>query len=84
MGLKALKEQGHKPKFGRRCIIAVVFDSLDQEDADFLTDALLPDSQFTHTDIALALQDDGHDVGRQQVGRHRRGECTCTKMEAYK
>lgn len=84
MGLKSLRE-GHKRSFGLRCCVSRVIETIDKKDLDFLLGALNYDSGYTHTEIARALQEDGFEyVSTVQVGRHRRGDCSCEKVEAGK
>jgi hypothetical protein len=39
--------------------------------------AALADRQWTEGELYDALADEGHTVGQQTIGRHRRGACRC-------
>ena len=60
------------------CSIAVVFGSLDADEAKALT-AALADEGITHAAISKVLRDNGHDVAPVTVSRHRRRECQCDR-----
>lgn len=74
-----LAEKLQKPKrpTGLPCSVAVLLRNLNNEDRAALYAAL--DGNQSSSDIYWALRDEGHKVGKQTIGRHRRGECRCAQ-----
>lgn len=61
---------------GPRCTVAVVLAKLDGSDRTDLEHAL-ENRDVTASAIFRVLREDGHNIGDQAIGRHRRGECAC-------
>ena len=70
----------HRPKPGRTrgptCSVMLLLTELDEHDVDELQ-SWLDDQRITSESIYASLTNAGHRVGRQTIGRHRRGECGC-------
>jgi hypothetical protein len=61
---------------GTKCTISHILTKLNKADAATLTNALT-DKSVTTAQLHRALLKAGHQLGRETVNRHRRGECTC-------
>jgi hypothetical protein len=72
----------HRPEPGRTrgsiCSVALVMSELEPHDVEELQ-SWLDDQRITSDAIFLSLTNAGHQVGRQTIGRHRRGECGCSR-----
>lgn len=66
---------------GNPCSIAALLDSLDDTERAALQ-AMLDDRRWTSIAIYRSILDEGHDVARQTVNRHRAGLCRCAKERA--
>ena len=70
----------HRPKPGRTrgplCSVLLTLTELDEADRAELQ-SWLDDPRITSESIWTSLANAGHRVGKQTVGRHRRGECGC-------
>lgn len=65
---------------GMPCSVAVVLRELPPEDADALQAALdAPWRIVGHAKIEADLAAEGFPVGVGTVGKHRRGNCRCTR-----
>ena len=64
---------------GSVCSVAYLLDKLEPAEADELREALRSD--YRTSDIARVLNQLGHKITKNTLGRHRRGECSC-KTEA--
>lgn len=64
---------------GSLCSVAYLLDKLEPAEADELREALRSD--YRTSDIARVLNQLGHKITKNTLGRHRRGECSC-KTEA--
>lgn len=63
-------------KTGMPCSVAAVLEALSPKEAAILRD-WLGSPEWTARSIFEALLVEGHQVGLQTIGRHRRGECRC-------
>ena len=59
---------------GPHCTLCSLIPTLDAEDAAVLVESLA-DFKIHGTQIARALQREGHQIGAHVVTRHRRGDC---------
>ena len=75
MGLKDALEAERRQRPGFRCSVCKLLDDLPADDAEALREALR-DPQVQGSQIARALQSEGHEVKQNTVTRHRRGDCT--------
>lgn len=69
----------HKPTpaiHGKPCSVGALLDTLAATDQSELL-SWLDDPSVEHESIWRSLRKAGHRVGKQTVGRHRRGECKC-------
>jgi hypothetical protein len=66
---------------GPACSVALVLESLSDEDRDALT-AVLNDKRWRSTDIAAQLEAEGISVSDATLSRHRRGACKCRHLGA--
>ena len=66
-----------KPIHGTPCSVGQLLTTLDAEDVKFLADVLADHIDWSSEKIYALLTADGHDVGRQSIGRHRRHCCRC-------
>ena len=66
-------QQGRK---GSHCSAGLVLDSLD-EVYRAEVDAALADPAIYTSSIAELMSADGHEIGVQNLNRHRRGRCMC-------
>lgn len=72
--------QGQSRGQGLACSVAVVLRELPPEESAALQAALdAPWRIQGHEKIERALAEEGHPVGVGQVGKHRRGDCRCTR-----
>jgi hypothetical protein len=63
---------------GTPCSIATALSALPDEEAKALR-RMLEDQRWTAGNVYDALTSEGIEVGRQSIGRHRRGDCRCPK-----
>jgi len=75
VGLKDALETERRKRPGYRCTICTLLDELPAEDAEALREAL-GDSGIQGSQIARALQSEGHTVAQNTVTRHRRRDCS--------
>lgn len=63
-----------------KCIVDIVFESLDQSEASDLQ-AALDDVSITNSAIARVLASRGFPVTSdgKQIARHRKGDCVCAR-----
>ena len=74
MGLKDALANETRTRKGPRCTVCALLDTLPADDAAVLGNALA--NPVIHgSQIARALQAEGHAVRSQTVVRHRRGDC---------
>lgn len=68
----------HPPKAvqGLPCSIGATLSALADGEREALQ-AMLDSSAWSQTMIWDALRDEGYDVGRQSINRHRAGRCRC-------
>lgn len=64
------------PHHGLPCSIGVLLGALPTAEADGLR-TMLDDRRWSENSLTIALKDEGHAVGRQSIGRHRRKQCRC-------
>lgn len=65
---------------GMTCSVAVLLTSLPVDEAVTLRQALdAPWRIMGHQKIEDALREEGHYVGTGAIGKHRRGNCRCSK-----
>jgi hypothetical protein len=77
MGL-SVEDFRHKRKHGMPCSVGVALEAMRPAVRAVFTEAMaLPVRDVQHVRVAELLEAEGHTVGKQQVGRHRRGECGC-------
>lgn len=60
---------------GSVCSVAYLLDKLEPAEAGELREALRSD--YRTSDIARVLNQLGHKITKNTLGRHRRGECSC-------
>lgn len=63
-----------KPLVGGRCTVCSLIDSLPEDEAKALSDALA-DPAFSNAGLSRVLKEEGYQVGGSTLGRHRRQEC---------
>jgi ribulose bisphosphate carboxylase small subunit len=61
---------------GTKCTISTILPKLNKADAATLV-AALASKDVTTAQLHRALLKAGHQIGRETVNRHRRGECSC-------
>lgn len=61
---------------GLPCSIGNLFKTLPESEQAALT-AMLYELNWNATQVYDALRDEGHEVGRQSVNRHRGKRCRC-------
>lgn len=66
---------------GLPCSIGALLDSLDAAERGALQ-MMLDSSQWNATMIYDAVRDEGHQIGRQSINRHRSGKCRCVRDAA--
>lgn len=65
---------------GKDCSVAELLAELKGEDLATLRKALqAPWRVVPHVALERALLKEGHQVGTGMVGKHRRGDCRCSK-----
>ena len=65
------------------CSVGVLLKELPKREAKALRELLdAPWRVWPHTEVEAAIRGEGHHVGYQQVGKHRRGQCSCTRAAA--
>jgi hypothetical protein len=62
---------------GPACGVGQLLVDLPKNDAAALRVMIADDSGWEHRQIARALNDEGHPIGRTTVERHRSMRCTC-------
>jgi hypothetical protein len=76
LAARAAAPKGSYPR--TPCSVRTLLDTLPKGEAKALQDMLdAPWRIWTHKAIEAAVTDEGHHIGDQQVGRHRRGQCSC-------
>lgn len=63
---------------GQQCSVGALLDSLDGDDLAAVQ-AALANPAWTEAMIWQVLTDEGYDVAKQSIGRHRRGHCSCAR-----
>jgi hypothetical protein len=76
VSLAAVAHTIPKPIHGLPCSVGRLLTTLDAEDVAWLA-ASLADDDWTDGMIYQVLTADNWTVGRQSIGRHRRGDCRC-------
>lgn len=61
---------------GMPCSVGALLDRLDKPEADALN-AMLHELGWSASRIYDAVTAEGHEVGRQTIGRHRSRSCRC-------
>lgn len=65
-------------KQGLPCSIRTLLETLPKDESAALKTMLdAPWRVWPHTEIEKAIEDEGHQVGRGAVGKHRRSTCRC-------
>ena len=66
---------------GFDCSVGRLLNTLEGDELAALVEMLGHDKSDGWPNEAIydALTAEGHDVGRQTIGRHRRGRCRCSK-----
>lgn len=64
---------------GRPCSVGVLLATLAPDERAALDAMLAPGSGWSHAQVARALDEEGHRVGYQTIGTHRRGQCRCRR-----
>jgi hypothetical protein len=59
-----------------RCSVALTLSRMNPQDRETLI-GWLDDPRYTSAAIWRILTEEGHQVGMQTVGRHRKGMCSC-------
>lgn len=62
---------------GPTCAIGGLLRDLPKPEAAALRQ-MLDDPAWVGVSVVRALRDEGHHVGKDAVGRHRRGDCSCS------
>lgn len=63
---------------GLECSVSILLRNLRGNELAEFEDALA-DSTISHTLLERALRAEGHYVGTGTIGKHRRGDCRCSK-----
>ncbi|CAB4194605.1 hypothetical protein UFOVP1264_60 [uncultured Caudovirales phage] len=71
----ALTLEPKKPPVEKKCALAKLRDSLNEDDQAIL-DKWLEDKVVPYR-IFMALRQEGHTIGRQTVYEHSKGWCCC-------
>lgn len=61
---------------GPSCTIGRLLATLPKAEASALR-SMLDDPAWVSTSVVRALREEGHHLGKDAVGRHRRGDCSC-------
>jgi hypothetical protein len=61
---------------GRPCSVGTLLGELSDDDRATLED-WLADTRYSESGIWAELKAEGHLIGRQSIGRHRREQCRC-------
>lgn len=81
-----LKEANRQYKSNFLCkLMQVTLDEkLSKADVDAITTVInsnpLHDNHVPNNKLAAVLREEGYDISSSSVDRHRRGECSCTRM----
>ena len=67
------------PKRIRLCNLGMLYNTLEPDDKQRLLDAV-NNPQWSATGLAKALEAKGLSVGHQSITRHRRKDCSCSKI----
>ena len=76
MGLTERLATTPERRHGLPCSVGALRDRLDPEEAEAL-DQMLWVLNWPASRIYEALAEEGHEVGRQTIGRHRARACRC-------
>lgn len=70
-----------KPMHGTPCSVGVLLDTLEGAELDALRVMLGSPTQrgWSQDAIYAVLTDEGYEVGRQSINRHRGGKCRCAR-----
>lgn len=74
MALKDALQAERTTHKGPRCSLCALIPTLDLDDAQVLAE-YLANPAVQGTQIARALNREGHEIGAHVVMRHRRGDC---------
>lgn len=75
-------KQEPAPKIhGLPCSIGALLDQLDEAEAQALN-VMLYELNWNASQVYDALRDEGHQVGRQSINRHRGKNCRCFKANS--
>lgn len=81
-----LSERVNKPNTSyprTPCSVGALLADLEPNEAQALKKMLdAPWRVWPHLAIETAIREEGHAVGNQQVGKHRRGQCSCARKAA--
>jgi len=74
----AARHQAGPPRVirGEPCSVGALLAELPKAEAEALR-GMLEDSRWAQNAIYDMLGQEGHTVGRQSIGRHRRRQCRC-------
>lgn len=66
---------------GGTCSVGALLDRLPEPESDALN-KMLNELGWSQNKIYDAIVDEGHEVGRQTIGRHRSRACSCFKASS--
>ena len=81
MALTARLSETPKRRAGLPCSVGALLDRLPPDEADALEQMMGP-LGWSANRIYEALATEGHEVGRQTIGRHRSRSCRCFQDNA--
>lgn len=81
MALSDKLDQTPRRQPGFACSVGALLDRLPPDEADALEQMMGP-LGWSAARIYEALAIEGHEVGRQTIGRHRSRSCSCFKAAA--
>lgn len=81
MGLADKLTTSSKPQHGLPCSVGALLDRLEGAEREALH-AMLYELGWSASRIYDALTDEGYDVGRQTINRHRSQACRCFQAAA--
>lgn len=70
------KEAAPRPIHGKPCSVGALLQQLKSGERKAL-ESMMGNPEWTAPAIWEALRDEGYEVGRQTIGRHRHGKCRC-------
>lgn len=66
-------------RYRMKCHYALLKAKLDDADQARL-EQMIADPAWSNTGLAKALTSKGLDIGQQSIARHRRQDCSCSKI----